>query len=264
MTLLITSTNHRRQQRIYRPLVPQLLPNYTTPSLPQASEVSCNYASLACNYRAGCGKALQLYQARCSDLVEGITTICSTGCRHSLIALISTQEGERLMQCTCDDESCTLQKSRVEPCRSEVTWNTAPDTIVSCSVATWICMADPLCSTALDYYNKNCQAMFKGGSCSRRCKNSLNILMKQVSARKLTNCFCDGTEEFKCSQIRENTNRLCFDKKKENEIEDNVVLDRSKVMTMKTDSLLAVISIMFSVLNTNLGESLRSFIEDIR
>ena len=98
ITLLITSTNHRRQQRIYRPLVPQLLPNYTTPSLPQASEVSCSYASLACNYRAGCGKALQLYQARCSDLVEGITTICSTGCRHSLIALISTQEGERLMQ----------------------------------------------------------------------------------------------------------------------------------------------------------------------
>ena len=169
-----------------------------------------------------------------------------------------------LFQCTCDDESCTLQKSRVEPCRSEVTWNTAPDTIVSCAVATWICMADPLCSTALDYYNKNCQVMFKGGSCSRRCKNSLNILMKQVSARKLTNCFCDGTEEFKCSQIRENTDRLCFDKKKENEIEDNVVFDRSKVMTMKTDSLLTVISIMFSVLSTTLGESLRSFIEEIR
>jgi glutamate/tyrosine decarboxylase-like PLP-dependent enzyme len=89
---------HKRQERIFRPLVPQLLPNYTTPSLPPASEVTCNYASLACTYRAGCGSALKQYMAMCEDLVQGVTSMCSMDCRHALIALISTQEGERLMQ----------------------------------------------------------------------------------------------------------------------------------------------------------------------
>ena len=93
-----SKSGHRRQERIFRPLVPQLLPNYTTPSLPLASDVTCNYASLACNYRAGCGSALKQYMAMCEDLVQGLTTMCSMGCRHALIALISTQEGERLMQ----------------------------------------------------------------------------------------------------------------------------------------------------------------------
>ena len=69
-------------------------------------------------------------------------------------------------------------------------------------------MADPLCSTALDYYNRNCKTMFKGGKCSRRCKNSLDILMRQDSADKLANCFCDGTEGFKCEEIREKTDNL--------------------------------------------------------
>ena len=91
-------SDHRRQERVFRPLVPQLLPNYTTPSLPPASEVTCNYASLACTYRAGCGSALKQYMAMCRDLVQGVTTKCSMGCRHALIALISTNEGERLMQ----------------------------------------------------------------------------------------------------------------------------------------------------------------------
>jgi len=254
-------SGHRRQERIFRPLVPQLLPNYTTPSLPLASEVTCNYASLACTYRAGCGSALKQYQAMCEDLVQGITSKCSMGCRHALIALISTQEGERLMQCTCDDDSCILQKSRVEPCRSEVTWNTAPDTIVSCSAATWICMADPLCSTALNYYNRNCQAMFKGGKCSRRCKNSLEILMRQNTASKLSTCFCDGTEDFECEEIRENTDNLCFNKVKV--VNDTVVELPESGGGMPGSSLVVVISMLCSILNTFLGESVRIAVEDL-
>jgi hypothetical protein len=31
--------------------VPQLLPNYTEPSLPPPGEVGCNYAFMACAYR---------------------------------------------------------------------------------------------------------------------------------------------------------------------------------------------------------------------
>ena len=91
-------SSKRRQERIFRPLVPQLLPNYTAPILPPAANVSCNYASLACTYRGGCGSALKQYMAMCEDLVQGVTITCSMNCRHALIALISTQEGERLMQ----------------------------------------------------------------------------------------------------------------------------------------------------------------------
>jgi len=258
IVLCVVTAGKKREERIFRPLVPQLLPNYTTPSLPLAREVSCSQASLACTYRGGCGAALREYQARCRDLVQGDTTRCGIQCRHSLIALISTQEGERLMQCTCEDDSCKLQKSRVERCRSSVTWVVAPGTIVSCSAATWICMADPLCSTALHYYHTHCQDMFRGGECDRRCKNSLEILMRQESAAKLGTCFCDGTEEFRCKEIRENTDRLCWAKEKVVEDEE---LSGKDMLTIS--ALGAVISLLCSVLNTSLGESVRLGLEAI-
>jgi len=202
----------RKKERRIRNLVPQLLPNYTAPALPPAGSVSCGMASVACMYRGGCGLALKQYKLTCSDLVHGVTNMCSRNCRHALIALISTLEGERLMQCTCNDSACLEQKSRVEPCREEVTWNTRPDTVVSCTAAQWICAADPLCSTALDYYNRNCKQMFKGNKCSKRCKNSLGILLRQESAAKLNTCQCDGSEDYECLAIRNNTDRLCFSK----------------------------------------------------
>lgn len=82
----------------FRGLVPQLLPNYTGPDLPPAESVSCNEARLQCAYRAGCGLALQNYVLGCSDLTKGTSKTCNTHCRHSLIALMSTPEGQRLMK----------------------------------------------------------------------------------------------------------------------------------------------------------------------
>ncbi len=81
-----------------RGLVPQLWPNYTAPTPPPAEEVSCNMAYLQCSYRAGCGLALQKYTLACADLAHGRTRKCSTHCRHTLIALMSTKEGQRLMK----------------------------------------------------------------------------------------------------------------------------------------------------------------------
>ncbi len=147
------------------------------------------------------------------SLCVGITDTCSRACQHALIALLSTPEGERLMECRCTDADCAEKKRRVEPCRAAVTWQNAPNSLVSCSAASWICAADPLCATALDYYNRNCQAMFKGRKCSRRCRNSLDILLRQPTAAKLATCYCDGTEDFECAAIRENTDVLCFGKK---------------------------------------------------
>ena len=83
---------------VHRGLVPQLWPNYTGPEEPDPETVPCNEARLKCAYRAGCGLALQNYALGCQDLAKGKTKVCNTHCRHSLIALMSTHEGQRLMK----------------------------------------------------------------------------------------------------------------------------------------------------------------------
>jgi len=128
------------------------------------------------------------------------------------------------LQCNCSgDPSCEKTKSSVEPCQKEVAYATQPDTVVSCSAAQWICAADPLCSTALDYYNRFCGAMFAGKKCTKRCLNSINILRRQSSASKLETCYCDGTEkDFDCQAVKSNMDRLCFGPP-EDDIEENEV-----------------------------------------
>ena len=205
----------RDKERSSRGLVPQLLANYSAPSLAPAHTVSCSAATLACAKRDGCGSALEQYLVSCGELVTGPAPApsCSQHCRLSLIALLSTPEGARLMQCECEDSACRQQKARIEPCRAEVTWSTRADTLVSCTAATWICGADASCATALRYYHANCRKMFSGEKCGRRCKNSLDILLRQQAAAKLATCYCEGSEDFECVNIRRNTDVLCFGKK---------------------------------------------------
>jgi len=96
-----------------RGLVPQLWPNYTAPTEPPAAEVKCAAAHLACAYRTGCGLALQSYGVACHSLIASTVNAssktevtaastasrsCTTHCKHSLIALLSTKEGARLME----------------------------------------------------------------------------------------------------------------------------------------------------------------------
>ena len=210
-------SEHDPLERSSRGLVPQLMANYSAPSLAPAHTVSCTAATLACAKRDGCGSALEQYLVSCGDLVTGPAPApapsCSQHCRLSLIALLSTPEGARLMQCECEDSACRQQKARIEPCRAEVTWSTRADTLVSCTAATWICGADSSCATALRYYHANCRRMFSGEKCGRRCKNSLDILLRQQAAAKLATCYCEGSEDFECVNIRRNTDVLCFGKK---------------------------------------------------
>ena len=86
--------------------------------------------------------------------------------------------------------------------------------------------------------------------------------MRQDSAGKLATCFCDGTEEFKCKEIRENTDSLCFEKKKD--VNNTIGEEELNASTgvMKKSSLLVVMSLVCSVLNTSLGESVRTLFED--
>ena len=99
--IIISSVEDRIQPQpasIHRGLVPQLWPNYTRPELPDPEDVPCDEAVIKCAFRSGCLLALQNYELGCYDLVRGKSQICNKHCRHSLIALMSTHEGERLMK----------------------------------------------------------------------------------------------------------------------------------------------------------------------
>ncbi|GFU03916.1 hypothetical protein NPIL_398301 [Nephila pilipes] len=173
----------------------------------------CEVARTRCGYRAGCYSALHSYMVDCADVLAGRTTKCPLACQKALISLTSTEFGLALSACDCgENEFCRLSKERIEVCRPEVSHATADDTVVSCSVAKWICGADVLCSTALDYYHRLCRSMFHGRKCTPRCNNSLAILDRQVKASKLKDCYCDGKEDFPCHVIKMNTERLCYGK----------------------------------------------------
>lgn len=177
------------------------------------AQVPCEEARLKCAYREGCGMALQNYMVGCSAVLQGPTQHCPQICLHSLIALTSTEEGRDLMNCQCNDEFCEEQKSRVEICRPSVTHANRNGSVVSCTAAQWICAADTLCSTALEYYHRNCKSMFNGKKCTHRCQNSINILRRQEKAAKLKTCKCSGHEDYDCPVIQANMARLCFHKK---------------------------------------------------
>ena len=132
-------------------------------------------------------------------------------------------------QCNCSgDGLCEQTKSQMKTCAEEVEMATQENAIVSCETAQWICSADAMCSTALDYYNRFCQAMFKGKKCTDRCLNSINILQRQKAARKLQTCFCTGDEDFDCRAIKTNMEQLCFT--------DSNTIDDSKEVLIKISS----------------------------
>ena len=106
----------------------------------------------------------------------------------------------------------------------QVTWHTAPETVVPCSAATVICQArykdikefivicqaNPECEIALLYFNSNCRELFNGGQCTAACRNSAGILSRQKAAAKLATCTCDESGFLECAMIRESTRLFCF------------------------------------------------------
>ena len=99
-----------------------------------------------------------------------------------------------LLQCDCEgDPECEMARRQIESCRASVVYATRHDTVVSCTEAQWICGADSECGKALEYYNFNCRAMFRGKRCSQRCKNSLTILSRQRAATKPADCRYNNT-----------------------------------------------------------------------
>lgn len=187
-------------------------------TVPKPNGESCDIVKSRCSARVGCGMALHNFFLGCNDLMYGDTTECSVECTRTLISLMSTEDeiGIGFMECDCEgDESCELRKKRVEVCTTTVleAIKTLNDSsVVSCTLARWLCEADSSCLTALNYYITYCESLLEGITCTPRCNNSLSILYRQPKAAKLINCSCEGNEEFDCVKIRQNTERLCFNK----------------------------------------------------
>ena len=221
-------------------------------SLAGKSVQNCNEAQKRCVSQLGCGVALKNYLVNCGPLIYGETNECSTDCQRTLISLLSIEEnvGETFMTCDCgDNDVCIQQKRSLEVCSRPVmeAMRTLYDesTVISCNLASYICMADSPCFTALEFYRKHCRRMFTGEKCTARCNNSLSILYRQPKAQKLRSCHCDGTESYDCLGLRNNTERLCLNSNRRNNQQVNkhlqehmrtVVPDYKKLVSVQRNS----------------------------
>ena len=192
----------------------------------------CGEAQARCLSNLGCGMALHNYVVHCSQLINGETDECTSRCKSALISLVGAGRddrasatgggrggaGEAFMTCNCqDNEFCSVQKRRVRVCTRDVLREIArvydDTTPISCSLAELVCAADTSCLTALDYYRRHCVLLLRGESCTARCNNSVAILYRQTMARKLRDCYCDGTEDYDCQTLRCNMRKMCFDQR---------------------------------------------------
>lgn len=172
-----------------------------------------------CARRIGCGMALQHFFVGCKENLFHETDVCTTSCKRALISLLSSEDdaGLDFINCNCSgDPYCLERKQGIEVCTNDVlsaihSVNDG-DSVVSCTLAKWICEADSSCLTALEFYTNHCGKLFIGDRCTERCNNSVTILYQQAKAQKLQNCECDGSEVYDCKSIRYYTDVLCFNK----------------------------------------------------
>ncbi|KAK3610249.1 hypothetical protein CHS0354_022313 [Potamilus streckersoni] len=190
-----------------------------TDSSAASDDNTCSTVQNKCASRVGCGMALHNFFIGCHSVIYGETDICTVQCQRALISLLSTEDkvGLAFMNCECDNnEFCNTRKQRVQICTKDVldamesvNYST---TVVSCTLAQWICEADTSCYTALRYYVSHCGQLIDGHVCTSRCNNSLDILYRQDKATQLISCTCDGSEDYDCIKLRRNTERLCFNR----------------------------------------------------
>jgi len=173
-------------------------------------QVMCEDVRMRCAMGLGCSTALQHYFAKCDRILQTDSTTCPESCLYALVALTSTEDGKRMMDCKCRDRYCEEMKARVEVCRPFVLEASKNETVVPCELAHWVCMVDPVCTAALGYYQTYCRRMLVGVACTERCLNSVEILRRQEKAAKMNRCRCTGRSAVECLRNKERMVRLCY------------------------------------------------------
>ena len=193
--------------------------------------------------------------------------------KHRRVCTISRKSNVFFLELQCDcegDPECEMARRQIDSCRASVVYATRHDTVVSCTEAQWICMADTECAKALEYYNFNCRAMFRGKRCSQRCKNSLTILSRQRAATKLADCRCEFNERignYQCTDIKRNMGRLCdvdfrksiqknIDESKRAKQEEYILWESTSVAPPEFDwpELVSVTEIVEDIGSTQVGD----------
>lgn len=193
--------------------IKQSSPPQVAAELANKQVMSCEQAYTQCALRKACAPALKAYNDHCHELISNQTNECSPKCLDAMIALRSSEEGADLANCDCQsNDYCMASKVRSQLCKAQVDKSLDPKTVVSCSTASWICMADQSCAPALGFYYRNCRSLLSQRHCSARCNNSLTVLHRQPKALKLISCQCDGSEDFPCLRLKTFTEQLCLNK----------------------------------------------------
>lgn len=202
----------------------------------QRDPLTCHQAHQECTSRQEtCKPALQDYKKHCHALIHNKTQTCSPMCLNALIALRSSEHGYDFINCDCqDDEFCLKSRQRSQICKPLVDEAVDDKTIVSCSTASLICLADISCYTALNFYSNKCKSLFSLRYCSRECNNSLTILHQRPQAKKLINCYCDGdkNQESQCNRYKTYTERYCLHRQTS---VDNINEDANQQVAMASD-----------------------------
>jgi len=123
---------------------------------------TCEEVRLRCAFDPTCSMALHTYFNKCDKMLQDDSSKCPESCLYALVALTSTAAGKQMLDCSCRDGYCEEMKTRVEVCRPLVIEAVHNQTVVSCELAQFICLADPVCTNALGYYHTYCKRMLQG------------------------------------------------------------------------------------------------------
>jgi growth arrest-specific protein 1 len=181
----------------------------TFKTLQQQIVENCDISLKKCTNKMTCGLALHDYRISCKQELYGRSnTSCSEICQLSVISLANTAEGYEYLNCDCaDNEYCNLIRERTKSCYPEV-----DESAKLCRVSELYCKADSTCLEALNYFNHLCGKTLNGKECTKRCNNSLSILMRHRAGVNMKECICDGDTNYykKCLSEKRNIFRQCY------------------------------------------------------
>ena len=170
---------------------------------------NCDLSLKKCTVRMTCGLALHDYRISCKQELYGKTnTSCSELCQLAIISLANTAEGYDYLNCDCADNTyCNLIRNRTKSCYPEV-----DPVSKSCRISELYCKADPTCVEAWNYYRYLCDKTFVGKECTKRCNDSLAILMRHRVGVNVRDCSCDQSDSSydKCRTEQNNLQKLCY------------------------------------------------------